>query len=173
MSFKYDTSGDLSLQKVRNMRLLIGLILLAFPIAELMLLVSLGHRYGWWLILYLVVIAYLGLQLIRGEKQLMTAKMMRSMQFGESPISTMMGSARNMIAGILLILPGVMSDVIAAILLLIPMKKSKVNVSEGTQEQTNNQTTYHTKHQYDDPANDDIIEGEYTEIKEPDNPDNK
>ena len=51
------------------MRFLIPLILLAFPFAELYLLIQLGEAYGWWLLLYLVVIGYLGLQLIRGEKR--------------------------------------------------------------------------------------------------------
>ena len=56
------------------MRFLIVLILLAFPIAEIFLLAELADNYGWWLLLYLVVIGYLGLQLIRGEKLLISAK---------------------------------------------------------------------------------------------------
>jgi UPF0716 protein FxsA len=111
------------------MRFLIGLILLAFPIAELFLLIVLGQRYGWWLLLYLVVIGYLGLQLIRGEKQLISAKMMQSLNAGGNPIKTVLGSARNMIAGVLLLIPGVISDAIAVILLLIPIQQPKVNVS--------------------------------------------
>ena len=38
------------------MRVFIGLILLAFPIAEIWLLIELGQRYGWWLLFYLVTI---------------------------------------------------------------------------------------------------------------------
>ena len=89
------------------MRFIIGLILLAFPFAELFLLINLADRYGWWLLFYLVVIGYLGLQLIRGEKLLLTAKMMQSMAAGGNPVKTMLGSARNMVAGILFIIPGV------------------------------------------------------------------
>ena len=150
------------------MRFLIGLILLAFPIAELVLLVALGHRYGWWLLLYLVVIGYLGLQLIRGEKQLISAKMMQSLSAGGNPLKTMLGSARNMVAGVLLLIPGVMSDVIAAILLLIPIQQAKVsagvNINAGTGHQTNYETTY--KKSNKPAANDDVIEGEFVEIKD-------
>lgn len=151
------------------MRFLIGLILLAFPIAELVLLVALGHRYGWWLLLYLVVISYLGLQLIRNEKQLLTARMMQSLSVediaaGGNPLKTMLGSARNMVAGVLLLIPGVISDVIAAILLLIPIQQPKLNLSAGTGYQTNYESTYKKSNKA--AANDDVIEGEFVEIKE-------
>lgn len=151
------------------MRFLIGLILLAFPIAELVLLVVLGQRYGWWLLVYLVVIGYLGLQLIRGEKQLMSAKMMQSlsvehMAAGGNPLKTMLGSARNMVAGVLLLIPGVITDAIAAILLLIPIQQPKVSVSPAGGTQTNYESTY--KKSYKPAANDDVIEGEFVEIKD-------
>ncbi len=154
------------------MRFLVGLILLAFPIVEILLLVELAHRYGWWLLLYLVVMSYLGLQLIRGEKQLISAKMMQSLSAGGNPLKAMLGSARNMVAGVLLLIPGVMSDVIAAILLLIPIQQPKVNVEVNAEvnvsaaggTQTNYESTY--KKSNKPAANDDVIEGEFTEIKE-------
>lgn len=146
------------------MRFLIGLILLGFPIAELVLLVMLGQRYGWWLLFYLVVIGYLGLQLIRGEKQLMSAKMMQSLTAGGNPLKTMLGSARNMVAGVLLLIPGVISDVIAAILLLIPIQQPKVSASTAGGTQTNYESTY--KKSNKPAANDDVIEGEFTHVSE-------
>ena len=127
------------------MRLLFIAILLAFPIAEVYLLFQLADRYGWWLLLYLVVITYLGLQLIKGEKQMMSAKMMQSIQSGGNPFKTAMGAARNLFAGVLLVIPGVITDVIAAGLLLIPIKQPNVDT---------------------------IIEGEYEEVKEPVSDDN-
>jgi UPF0716 protein FxsA len=136
------------------MRFLVGLILLAFPFAEIFLLVNLAHKYGWWLLVYLVVVGFLGLQLIRGEKLLMSAKMVQSLSAGANPLKTMLGSARNMAAGALLIIPGVITDIIAVVLLLIPFGKPNM----GTP----------TKAQYQSgpAANDDVIEGEYTKIDE-------
>jgi len=144
---------DKFFRKFLTMRFIIGLILLAFPFLEIFLLVELAHRYGWWLLLYLVVVGLLGLQLIRGEKLLMSAKMMQSMSAGGNPIKTMLGSARNMIAGVLLIIPGVISDIIAVILLLIPISKPNLNTATNTQYQSQ-------------AANDDVIEGEYSKIKD-------
>ena len=169
------------------MRFLIFAILLAFPFAELFLLVDLAHRYGWWLLVYLVVIGFLGLQLIKGEKLLLSAKMMQSVASGDNQIRTMLGSARNMVAGVLLVIPGVISDAIAVIILLIPIEsfktasfKSKAKQSGATNNTTNHQQTDQTtfnersfkksgfknKSSNSKAANDDVIEGEFVEIKE-------
>jgi UPF0716 protein FxsA len=145
------------------MRSLIPIILLAFPFVEIFLLVKLAYVYGWWLFLYLVVVAYLGLQLIKDEKLLMSAKVMQSMRVGGNPIKTMIGSARNMVAGVLLIIPGVISDVIAVILLLIPISQEKLTEAEVQNEP---QVRPDTNGPYQKSSNDDIIEGEFTHIKE-------
>jgi UPF0716 protein FxsA len=150
------------------MRLFIGLILLAFPFLELFLLIDLAHRYGWWVLFYLVVIGFLGLQLIKGEKLLLSAKMMQSLSNGSNPIKTLLGSARNMVAGVLLIIPGVITDIIAAILLLVPINKanlSNANISGATNYQQPFETRQHKQgRQQTHAANDDVIEGEFTEI---------
>ena len=150
------------------MRFLIGLILLAFPFAELFLLINLADRYGWWLLFYLVVIVYLGLQLIRGEKLLLTAKMMQSMAAGGNPVKTMLGSARNMVAGILFIIPGVITDIIGVILLLVPVSKQNPNPTTKPYEQASQQPYQQQYQQKPEPraANDDVIEGEFVEIKD-------
>jgi UPF0716 protein FxsA len=140
------------------MRTLIPLILLAFPFLEIFLLVKLA--YGWWLLLYLVVIGYLGLQLIRGEKLLAPAKMMQSLAAGGNPVKAMLGSARNMFAGILLLIPGVISDVIAVILLLIPIQSQTATDSTATGQ------TAKDNNPYQKASNDDVIEGEFTHIRE-------
>ena len=146
------------------MRFLIGLILLAFPIAEIWLIIELAQRYGWWLLLYLVVVALLGLQLIREEKLLLGGRMMQSLSAGGNPMKAMMGSARNLFAGILLIIPGVITDIIAVILLLIPIRDAKRNAQDNVNYQAGEQTHYKTNNRK--AANDDVIEGEFTEIKD-------
>jgi UPF0716 protein FxsA len=152
------------------MRFLIAIILLAFPFAEIFLLVDLAHKYGWWVLFYLVVIGFLGLQLIRGEKLLLSAKMMQSMTAGGNPIKTMLSSARNMVAGVLLLIPGIITDIIAVVLLLIPI--SKPSLAGATNNTTGHQQTDQTifnqpgfkKSKKTAAANDDVIEGEYTKI---------
>jgi UPF0716 protein FxsA len=127
------------------MRLIITLALLAFPIAEIWILINLFHQYGWWVLLYLVAMVLLGLQLIRDEKLLFSGRMMKSLNQGGNPMKAMFGSARNIIAGILLIIPGVLTDLIAVVLLLIPVNKSEIKSSTFKQQA----------------ANDDVIEGEF------------
>jgi len=128
------------------MRIVIMLALLAFPVAEIWILISLAQQYGWWLALYLIGIAVLGLQLIRDEKLLFSGRMMQNLTQGGNPIKAMFGSARNIIAGVLLIIPGVITDIIAVILLLIPIKNSGQNLPAYKGEKA---------------ANDDVIEGEF------------
>ena len=150
------------------MRYLIGLILLAFPFAELFLLISLADEYGWWLLVYLVVIGFLGLQLIRGEKLLLTAKMMQSLTAGGSPIKTLLGSARNMVAGVLFMIPGVLSDIIAVILLLMPIKNAanKTNSNDTASNQKPFEQPPFQQHSNTRAANDEVIEGEYTHVQD-------
>lgn len=132
------------------MRLLIGLILLAFPVAEIWLLIELAHRYGWWLLFYLIGIGFLGVKLILEEKQLFTGRMVESLRAGGSPFRAMFGSLRNIIAGFMLFLPGVITDIIAVVLLLIPIKNSQLPNGEPASPYQTNQA-----------ANDDVIEGEF------------
>ena len=82
---------------------------------------DLAEQYGGWLILYLLVITLLGLRLIRDEKQSFSGRMMQHLSAGGNPIKALFGSARNIMAGVLLIIPGIMTDILAAILLLIPV----------------------------------------------------
>jgi len=127
------------------MRLILTLALLAFPITEIWILINLFQQYGWWVLLYLVAMVLLGLQLIRDEKLLFSGRMMQSLSQGGNPMKAMFGSARNIVAGILLIIPGVITDLIAVVLLLIPVDKSTIKSSTFKQQA----------------ANDDVIEGEF------------
>jgi len=127
------------------MRLIFILALLAFPIAEIWTLISLFQQYGWWVLLYLVTMILLGLQLIRDEKLLFSGRMRQSLSQDVNPMKAMFSSARNITAGILLIIPGVLTDVIAVILLLMPADKNAIKSHMSKQQA----------------ANDDVIEGEF------------
>lgn len=131
------------------MRLLfLFVILLAFPVLEIWLLFALGNRYGWWLLGYLLVIAMLGWRLIQDEKLLMVGRMAQTLSQGGTPAKALFGSAKNLIAGILLILPGILSDALAIILLLLPSPKP-VPVDPAPHSPKARA------------ANDDVIEGEF------------
>lgn len=127
------------------MRIIFLLALLAFPVAEIWILIKLAHQYDWWVLFYLVAVALLGLQFIRDEKLLFSGRVMQNLNQGGNPIKAIFGSARNIIAGILLMIPGVMTDLIAVVLLLIPMNNGAQTTSSSSQKA----------------ANDDVIEGEF------------
>jgi UPF0716 protein FxsA len=127
------------------MRLFMLLILLAFPALEIWLIIDLTAQYGWWFISYLLLVTILGLRIIKEEKQLFAGRLMQTLAQSASPGSAVFGSVKNLIAGILFVIPGVITDAIAVILLLIPSppSPSKAAFKQGA-------------------ANDDVIEGEYT-----------
>ncbi len=128
-----------------------ALLLLVFPIAEIWILIDLAARYGWWVLFYLIVVAMLGWRLIQDEKLLFAGRMMQNLKQGNQPIKALLGTAKNMFAGILLIIPGVITDMIAVILLLIPSAKFTLNDNARNNNAGNTQQA----------ANDDVIEGEF------------
>ena len=129
------------------MRFLILLILLALPVAEIWTLVKLAQLYNWWLLVYLIAVSLLGIRLIREEKSLIIGRLMQGMMQGGSVGRGIFSGAKNMIAGILLIIPGVITDIIALILLIIPTPVSQKSPKQRAKTQA---------------ANDDVIEGEFT-----------
>ena len=108
------------------MRLLLMLaILLAFPFIELYLLVRLANVYGWWLALYLLFSATAGWLLIQEERLAVLGRLLHIMQSGQHPLLALLTTARKLLAGVLLIFPGVISDVLAVLLLLIPLPAAR------------------------------------------------
>lgn len=108
------------------MRLLLILgILLAFPFMELYLLVRLADQYGWWLALYLLFAATAGWLMIQEERLAVFGRMFHIVQGGQSPVLALLTTARKLLAGVLLIFPGVISDILAVLLLLIPLPAAR------------------------------------------------
>jgi UPF0716 protein FxsA len=105
--------------------LLIPVLLLAFPVLEGWLLFRLGDRFGWWVIAWLVLGLVCGVALIRMEKLVWALRIAGSLREQRSPIAALLTSARSVVAGLLLIFPGVISDVLALLVLLWPLPKGR------------------------------------------------
>ncbi|MDZ4099444.1 MAG: FxsA family protein [Methylophilaceae bacterium] len=134
------------------------LILLAFPVLEIWLLIELADNYGWSLLGYLLIVAILGWRLILDEKLMIFGRVAQTLSQGGTPAKVLFGSAKNMIAGILLIIPGVITDVFAVLLLLIPSPKPlnfEQESTSGFEPHTRRRTGTRSA------ANDDVIEGEF------------
>lgn len=97
------------------------LLILGFPVLEAWLLFELGERIGWWVLAWLIVAGIAGILLIRLERLVWALRVAGSLSRNRSPIFALLASARTVFAGLLLIFPGVVSDVLALVLLLWPL----------------------------------------------------
>ena len=100
-------------------------ILLGFPLLELWVAVLLAHQIGWWLLVWFISTTVVGVSLIREERFAVIGRIMAALQRGEDPFQAMFTSGRLMLAGLLLILPGVISDVMALLILIWPRRTPK------------------------------------------------
>ena len=102
------------------MRLVLIAILLGFPLLEAVVLVHLSQQLGWWLAAWVVLAAVAGVALIKEARFAMLARLGAGLAQGRFSIVALTDSARTVVAGLFLIFPGVISDLIAFTLLLLP-----------------------------------------------------
>ena len=107
-------------------RLLLIAILLGFPVLELVVLVRLGHTLGWWVLAWVVLAACAGIGLMKEARFALLARLAAGFAEGRFSIAALTDSARTVIAALFLIFPGVVSDLIALTLLLLPGPKAIV-----------------------------------------------
>jgi UPF0716 protein FxsA len=105
---------------VRVMRLLLIVILLGFPLLEAVVMVRLAETLGWWILAWVVLAACAGMALIKEARFAMLARLAAGLAQGQFSIAALTDSARTVVAGLFLIFPGVVSDLIALTLLLLP-----------------------------------------------------
>jgi UPF0716 protein FxsA len=102
------------------MRFLMLAILLAFPVAEVTLLVRLAEQHGWLVLAWLVLSACAGIALIKEARFALVSQLAASVAQGRFAVAALVDSGRTVLAGLLLIFPGVISDLLALMLLLLP-----------------------------------------------------
>ena len=110
------------------MRLVLFAILLGFPLLEAVVLVRLSQVMGWWIVAWLVLAACAGVALIKEARFALVARLAAGLAQGQFSIVALTDSARTVIAGLFLIFPGVISDVIALMLLLLPGPRAPVEI---------------------------------------------
>jgi UPF0716 protein FxsA len=106
------------------MRLVLAAILLGFPLLEAVVLVRLSETMGWWVLAWVVLAACAGMALIKEARFALVARLAAGFAQGSFSIAALTDSARTVIAGLLLIFPGVVSDLIALTLLLLPSPRA-------------------------------------------------
>jgi UPF0716 protein FxsA len=119
------------------MRYLLLLMFLTFPVLEIYTLLQLARELHWWLAAWLVFAALAGIALIKETRFAMLGRFNAALQEGRFPLGELMHSARSFMAGALLIFPGLVSDLIALTILLMPnpqlapLKAAHSDVIEG------------------------------------------
>jgi UPF0716 protein FxsA len=99
----------------------IVLLLLSFPVLEAIgIFWAASVIGGGWVLLWLLLAAVIGIQLIRVERVAWGARLLFSVQSGAYPLAALFASGRILLAGALLVFPGFISDAIALALLLMP-----------------------------------------------------
>jgi UPF0716 protein FxsA len=102
------------------MRLVLIVALLGFPLVEAALLVRLSAVLGWWMLAWVLVAALAGIALIKEARFAMVSRLAAGLAHGRFSIAALTDSARTVLAGLLLIFPGVLSDILALTVLLLP-----------------------------------------------------
>jgi UPF0716 protein FxsA len=105
------------------MRLLLVVLFIVVPIAELAVLIQIGQLIGvWWTIALLVADAVLGSLLARSQGRLAWRRFNEALQAGRMPAREVMDGALVLFGGALLLTPGFLSDILGVLLLLPPTR---------------------------------------------------
>ena len=112
------------------MRFVVLAILLALPAADLYFTARLARWTGVPLWIWLAGSFRLGLLLLRNERIEFRARTVAALHGEQSLLRGVLDSGRKVLAAFLLILPGIVSDIIALVLLALPL-----NVGRGFEPQ--------------------------------------
>jgi UPF0716 protein FxsA len=100
---------------------LAGIIAVAFLGLEMVGIYLLGQQFGLWrTLLWLLTSFILGVAVLSREGSAFMPRLIATLQQGQAPFASLWHSGRRLLAGLLLMFPGLFSDLIAALLLLWP-----------------------------------------------------
>ena len=103
------------------MRFVVLAILLAFPVADVYVTARIARWTGVPLWIWLAGSFLLGLLLLRNERIEFRARTVAALHGEQSILRGVLDSGRKVLAAFLLILPGIVSDLMALVLLALPM----------------------------------------------------
>lgn len=114
------------------MRLLIISILVGFPLLEgtvLYLLAAGPSGHGGWVLAWLILAAIAGIVLIKEARFSLITRLTGALAHGQFSLAAFIDSFRTVLAGLLLIFPGIISDVMALFLLLLPVREPALELA--------------------------------------------
>lgn len=108
------------------MPILLIALFIVFPIVEIAVLVKFGQAFGfWWTLVLILSTAVLGTAVMHHQGFQVMNRAMESLSAGRPPIGPVVDGAFIMLAGLLLITPGIISDVVGA-LMLVPWIRHRI-----------------------------------------------
>ena len=109
------------------MRLLFLLFIL-FPILEMVVLIKVGGVIGAWNTVGLVILSALaGIEVVRRQGFRNALKLREKMAAGELPAVEVVESLAIMLGGVLMIIPGFITDILGIFLLIPPVRQLLIN----------------------------------------------
>ncbi len=103
---------------------MIFLLYLVFPIVEIYLLFQAGDEFGFWPIFgWVVLTAWLGLRLVKFKGFHLLAQVQMRMMQGQDPQRDVLEGVAVMIGGVLLMVPGFITDALAILCLFPPTRR--------------------------------------------------
>ena len=113
------------------MRFLMLGIVMGFPLLEGAVLYRLGQGHGGWVVAWLLFAAIAGIVLIKQARFSLITRLASELSRGQFSLSAIIDSFRAVVAGLLLIFPGIISDVMALLLLLLPIREPAYQYSSA------------------------------------------
>ncbi len=126
----------------------LGLLLLSLPALELLATVWLAHLIGWWVLVWYLLSAGVGIAILKSWRFSVAMAVLGGARRGEVPLGRLFWVARSMIAALLFIVPGPITDVIG-ILMILPWPGHRASLGATAA------------------AGEGVIEGEYVQVDEP------
>ena len=107
------------------MRLIVGLLLILLPVAELAVLIKTGQVIGVWATVALVIgMALAGMLVLSRQSFTVFHQTLEALSEGRLPLGPVLDGLFLMLAGTLLLLPGLISDAAALVLLIPPVRRA-------------------------------------------------
>lgn len=101
-----------------------GMLLLLLPPAEILLMIWLADRYGWGLVVLGCFIGFfLGRGLIRWRGQVFYQRALAAAERDQPPAAALTGGIAWYVAGVLFMIPGFITDLLALLVLLPPVQR--------------------------------------------------
>ena len=105
------------------------ILLLLVPVAEIAVFVQVGSRIGAGMTVLLVVVsAVVGVWLVRRQGLATATRVQAMVARGESPALGMLEGLALLAAGVLLVIPGFLTDIAAFVLLIPPLRRGIIRL---------------------------------------------